>query len=813
MFRQPVRAKRMIRLLCIAGSLIWAGVGEATEGSARGPGSGSLPGTAAFTEDASVGALAERVLDDWHAFFLRRTELARQLRRDPGPSEQACEAPDLQSAAASRQRLAEILGVVETRLPIQALDYLGTTAEPALLEENDLLAIYRVQWTVVAGLQGEGLLLEPRREGLPIEPRARLVLLPDADQLPEELAGLTRDSAEGAPARQLAAAGCQVIVPVLIDRQDHASGSERLDRWTNQPHREWIYRQAFQAGRHIIGYEIQQVLAAIDWFRTLGDEPVGVLGYGEGGLLAFYSAALDPRIAAVLVSGHFGPREDLWQEPIYRNVWNLLSQFGDAEVAGLIAPRTLVVEPSEAPPIDGPPEPRAGRTGAAPGRIATPAREQVLAEIEHARQRVGSELADQLHVVSAAAGAEPWSDEALALFLKAVGIEEPLPPAPPRGEDALEIDGEARQLRRVRQLERYTQRLIRDSENERGRTFWQPLEAKARQHTPEEIRAHWHEWTQPHRIRLGEQVLGRLEVPGMPFNVRTRQLEQSDDWTIHLVVFDLWEDQDVISWGYLIVPAGMGDRVLPAVVCQHGLGSTPATTIDPDSAGYSAYATRLAELGFVVYSPYNPNVIPGDRRFRQLQRVANPLGLSIFSAITAQHEVTLNWLGSLPYVDAERIGFYGLSYGGKTAMRVGALLEGFAAVICSGDYNEWVRKVTSVEAWPHADAPSDRFTGYPFTREYEIFEYNLAHTFNYAEMSALIAPRAFMVERGHHDRVASDEWAAFEYAKVRRLYNTVLQQPERTTIEYFDGGHRIHGVGAFEFLQRHLQGASDPQQP
>jgi hypothetical protein len=37
------------------------------------------------------------------------------------------------------------------------------------------------------------------------------------------------------------------------------------------------------------------------------------------------------------------------------------------------------------------------------------------------------------------------------------------------------------------------------------------------------------------------------------------------------------------------------------------------------------------------------------------------------------------------------------------------------------------------------------------------------------EMAALMVPRPFMVERGHHDGVAPDEWVASEYAKVRWL--------------------------------------------
>jgi hypothetical protein len=60
-----------------------------------------------------------------------------------------------------------------------------------------------------------------------------------------------------------------------------------------------------------------------------------------------------------------------------------------------------------------------------------------------------------------------------------------------------------------------------------------------------------------------------------------------------------------------------------------------------------------------------------------------------------------------------------------------------------------------------------------------------------------------MVERGHDDPVAPDEWVALEYAKVRRFY-AKLAYPERTTIDFFDGGHTINGVGTFQFLYRHL---------
>jgi hypothetical protein len=82
-------------------------------------------------------------------------------------------------------------------------------------------------------------------------------------------------------------------------------------------------------------------------------------------------------------------------------------------------------------------------------------------------------------------------------------------------------------------------------------------------------------------------------------------------------------------------------------------------------------------------------------------------------------------------------------------------------------------------------------------------EFGLGETFNYAEIAGLIAPRPFMVERGHSDPVALDEWVGWEYAKVQRLY-AALGIPERTEIEFFNGRHIVYGNRTFDFLHRHL---------
>ena len=200
----------------------------------------------------------------------------------------------------------------------------------------------------------------------------------------------------------------------------------------------------FILGRHIIGYEVQKVLAAVDWFaKSAPRTPISVYGYGEGGLLSLYSAAADERIESAVVSGYFRNRRRLWEEPIYRNVWNLIPEFEDAQLARLIAPRRLIVEAAPHPNVNGPPPERAGRRGAAPGRITTPPIEEVRAEVRRAGVNVTL--------------IENPGDATLASLLGR--------PASASVPPAISTDGAGpRQERQFRQLVAHTQALVRTSE-------------------------------------------------------------------------------------------------------------------------------------------------------------------------------------------------------------------------------------------------------------------------------------------------------------------------------------------------------------
>jgi cephalosporin-C deacetylase-like acetyl esterase len=738
-----------------------------------------LPGTKPLT---AQGDLAAQMVAGIDKYLSRETAASVAQRKQFWKPDFSSPAAYAKSVETNRRRLQKILGVRDERLPVPDLEYVATTSRPVLVGECAAYKVYLVRWPVLPGVHGEGLLLEPKGK-----PLACVVALPDADVPPEALTGLVPAADAAGPfAHVLAGQGCRVLVPTLVNRADTFSGNPKLGRMTNQPHREFVYRMAFEMGRHVIGYEVQKVLAAVDWFtRDKDHPPVGVYGHGEGGLLALYSAALDPRIRAAGVSGYFGPREAVWKEPIYRNVWGLLREFGDAEVAALIAPRTLVVENTPVRDVPGPPPARAGRSGAAPGEIHSVPEEAVKAEVQRARALAYDRLppaAGQGLFLEKSSAKQPG--RGLKRFLKALlgAGQERLHPLPPV-EKQTGYDPLPREHRQFDELVDFTQKLLPESEARREKFF-----AGADRSAPEK----WAASMQRYRDYFWDEVIGKLPAPTMPLNARTRLVYDEPKWKGYEVVLDLYDD--VFCYGILLVPNDLkpGEK-RPVVVCQHGLEGRPTDIVNPKQKTryYNSFGAQLADRGFIVFAPQNPYI--GGNTFRQLVRKANPLKLSLYSFIVRQHERILQWLRTLPFVDGGRIAYYGLSYGGKVAMRIPSILLDYCLSICSGDFNEWIWKNITLYFR----------SSYMFSGEYEMYEFDLGSTFNYAEMAYLIAPRPFMVERGHDDGVGNDEQVAYEYAKVRRLYAR-LGIPERTAIEFFSGGHEVRGRGTFAFLSRHL---------
>lgn len=758
-----------------------------------------LPGTEPLTMTGDLSQqMHEAALRDMDRKIAESLTTRAQLWHRDVSSPAAYDA----SIAPNREHFRKIVGLVDARAPV-AMERFGDDRNPALVGETARFRVFQVRWPVLDDVRGEGLLLEPKSNAL-----GMVVALPDADQTPEQVAGLAPGvAAESQFARRLAENGFLVVVPVLLDRSDRGSGNPTL-LMTNMPQREWIHRQAYMMGRHVIGYEVQKILAAVDWFEqrraddaTLRPVKIGVAGYGEGGLLALYAAAADTRIDSALVSGYFKSRQQTWSEPLYRNVWGLLREFGDAEIASLVAPRGLVVEFSAEPSVDGlPPAAKGQKSLAAPGSLATPALAGVQAEFDRIEMLVPHGLQPREFIRSEGdAPLAMGSVRAISSFAKLLGAKSTAALSSEAPADRRRaFDPAARQVRQLRELDDAVQWLVRDSDQARNAFFLHKV-------VPEFASVPWNYHlrfplkdaapfaaaAKDYQRLFWEEVIGKLDDPLPPLHPRSRKIFDEPKWSGYEVVLDTGAEG--FAWGVLLLPKDLkpGER-RPVVVCQHGRNGLPRDVIDAGKPAYHDFAARLAERGFIVLAPHN--LYHTEARYRTLSRKGNTVKASMFSVILRHHQQWLAWLASLPQVDTARIGFYGLSYGGESAVRLPTLLDGYALSICSGDFNDWTRKVASTR---------DR-KSFMFTDEWEMPYFGMGSTFSYAELTYLMFPRPFMVERGHHDGVSVDSWVASEYAKTRWFYDQ-FGLGERTRIEFFNGGHAINGEGTFDFLHEHLR--------
>lgn len=683
---------------------------------------------------------------------------------------------------ANRQFLTKRLGLESDRHP--AAD--GMIFESPAIGRIGDFEITRVRWPVlshpapqtatVASLWADGLYIGNRQD------RPLVIILPDASERPEQLL------LGGAMVRRLRfiaqlAESMDILIMSTASRELHQHGSAQLTR------REYLHRSAFELGRTLTGYEVEMVQSAID--RWNQEKPVVVCGFGEGAMVALMAGAVDTRVDVTMVGDYFEARDTIWQQPLSRQVFGFLERFSDAHLAALIAPRTFMTFHDRSYEME-----LAGQ-GAAPARWTSPTHKSSASEFNRFQR-----LAKKLYPGYSDCFACPYGlSQVIPLLTRAAGVGLPKSKSEVAvhwsvDKPVLLKERNMRDQRQVALIDAHTQSVLAESEYERGRflnlgSSQTITENESNQLDTSSVAA-YEKSIERFRDHFRRQTIGWFDQPRLPLSARSVATHSGNGWTGHGVILDVFPD--VFAYGELLMPDDIADgEQRPVVVCQHGLEGRPEDTITGDHRAYHDFAAKLAEEGFIVFAPQNPYI--GQDDFRTLQRKSYPIGKTLFSVIGAQHEQILKWLKSIPCVDSERIGFYGLSYGGKSAMRLPALLPDYCLSICSADFNDWV--------WKNASTRS-RYS-YVGTGEYEIFEFGLGKTFNYAEMAALIAPRPFMVERGHFDGVGPDDRVAKEYAKVQHLYQARLKLPGRCAIEFFDGPHTINGQGTFRFLRHHLR--------
>src|SRR5712664_306376 len=132
-------------------------------------------------------------------------------------------------------------------------------------------------------------------------------------------------------------------------RRDPINARQSLSRKACEP----AAGGALLVGETMIAWRVWDVMRTLDYIATrpeLDSSRVGCMGVSGGGTVTLFSAALEPRIRAALVSGYLNTFRDSigsLAHCIDNYVPGILNWAEMHDVAGLIAPRALFVESGE----------------------------------------------------------------------------------------------------------------------------------------------------------------------------------------------------------------------------------------------------------------------------------------------------------------------------------------------------------------------------------------------------------------------------------------------------------------------------------
>jgi len=296
----------------------------------------------------------------------------------------------------------------------------------------------------------------------------------------------------------------------------------------------------------------------------------------------------------------------------------------------------------------------------------------------------------------------------------------------------------------------------------------------------------------------------------IPMNARTRLTAETDKFRAYDVFLDVLPGVEV--YGQLLVPRSAGElghQRLPVVVCQHGFDGAPkyvsgvGEDLESNDHFYHRFGQRLAERGYVVFAPYLtvPEVKHTDVIVHRadlvnpLVRMAAPLGLMRTSIELAKLHRVVDFLQSLSFVDADHMGYYGLSYGGYSAIWMPPLEPRLKVTIISAHFNDWQTMLTD------STRQGDSYWSLP---DEDFYNWNVLNRFVHTELISAMWPRPVCIEYGSQDQVTTAAWHQRAWQEVNTFAEAWGMQG-KIVDEDFDGPHSIHGIATFFFLDRWLR--------
>ena len=245
---------------------------------------------------------------------------------------------------------------------------------------------------------------------------------------------------------------------------------------------------------------------------------------------------------------------------------------------------------------------------------------------------------------------------------------------------------------------------------------------------------------------------------------------------------------DFWFFGIYMMPHGI--EKAPLVIAQHGGGSTPEICSELlGSSNYNFFTKRALERGMAVFVPqlllWKFDIETGEKKVNidvaydrsDIDRKLKHFGLSATGLEVFCIRRSIDYFTSLDYIDQDRIGMMGVSYGGYFSLYTAAADTRIKSIYAAGFFND--RSQIGFEGWKYK---------------------NLLNTFCDAEVAALCAPRRLCLDVGKQDPV-------FDYApsvnegKRAAEYYARFNASDDFCFNLWDGGHSFdNSEKGFDFF-------------
>ncbi len=240
----------------------------------------------------------------------------------------------------------------------------------------------------------------------------------------------------------------------------------------------------------------------------------------------------------------------------------------------------------------------------------------------------------------------------------------------------------------------------------------------------------------------------------------------------------------------LTLPPADAKGPFPAVVCINGHGGdrhSPyfqetfkrESDIAAQDQAYSGFGTLLAERGFVTVST-DMDVRTESTDHKVFDSARTLMGERLWCAMRC-----VDYVASLPDVDASRIGCAGLSLGGEMAMWLAAMDTRVSACVSCGflGYMEDYEKYNACPCWK---APG------------------LQELIDFPDLGSLAAPRPLQCQIGYQESGSLTTSAARRAMEEVRQTYVDLGKPENAILDIHGGGHVVDTPSLIWFLEKHL---------